>query len=173
MFKYICIARRSIALILALVSIASLTACTGTRGRNRGERPGDRTVSMALRTDDTKEIDKYLSGILGFDFGEYTKEAEMELNDMSKDGYAMIRILVKDDRVEDLKAFMEENLGKGQEYTNDLIPGFQDHEYVLELKQMTPVSYHTRFRQGTDIKSIPGYFYLAEDNGNTYLFIFA
>lgn len=169
-------ARRAIALAFAATVITSLAACTNTRGTrgtsgDSGGRPGDRTVSMAMRTEDKDEIDELITGVLDYDFGEYTDEAELEINDMSKDTYLKARILVRKDKVDDLKEFLNEKLGVGEEYTNDMVPRYQDHEYAVELKQMTPIRHYVTFKMGTDVKSLPINFYLVEDNGNTYLFI--
>ena len=174
MHSYKTVIKRSAILISVLCCIAFLCACTaGGSGRS------SRSLTINSHDDsghgDINEPDAccvYIRETFGLDLFDYCRYARMELNDSEPDEYAEIRFEVKSGKAEELEDYLKEKLGNGEEYTNDGIPGYQDHEYALEMKTMEPVRHFVKFQQGVVIKSRGTNFYLAKNGDEAYLFIF-
>lgn len=158
--------RRSVALMLAAVCITSLCACnarSGNRSRNSGSQ-GDINEPDACCV--------YIRDTFGLDLFDYCEYAKMDLDDSDPDEYAYIKFEVKPGKEDEFKDCLEEKLGQGTEYENDQLPGLNDHEFAHELKKMEPVRYYVMFQSGVKVKTRDTNFYVATDEGTTYLYIF-
>ena len=155
--------KRSVALILAAICITSLCACNARQSGSRNSH------------DDISEPDaccEYIRDTFGLDLKEYCEDAKMDLDDSDPDEYVCIKFEVKSGKDEEIEKYLIEKLGTGTEYENDQLPGFQNHRFALEMKEMEPVRYFVMFQSGIKIKTRDTNFYLAKDGEDTYLFIF-
>ena len=168
------IIKRSLALILAAGCIASLCACT-TPSSGRSAHSVTANSHSEPHNGEINESDAccvYIRDTFGLDLFEYCAYARMGSKNSASKDHVEIRFEVKTGKEDELQEYLKENLGDGEEYANDNIPAYQDHEYALEMKTMEPVRHFVKFQQGTVAKSRGTNFYLAQDGDRLYLFIF-
>ena len=153
--------KRSVALMLAAVCITSLCACS--RSRNGGSQ-GDINEPDACCV--------YIRDTFGLDLFDYCEYAEMDLDVSDPDEFAYIKFEVKSGKEDEFKNCLEEKLGQGTEYENDQLPGLNNHKFAHELKKMEPIRYYVMFQYGVRVKTRNTNFYVATDEGTTYLYVF-
>ena len=153
--------KRSVALMLAAVCITSLCACS--RSRNGGSQ-GDINEPDACCV--------YIRDTFGLDLFDYCEYAEMDLDVSDPDEFAYIKFEVKSGKEDEFKNCLEEKLGQGTEYENDQLPGLNNHKFAHELKKMEPIRYYVMFQCGVRVKTRNTNFYVATDEGTTYLYVF-
>lgn len=151
-------ASRITALVLALAAFVSLCACSA--------KPGQKT------TDSIKDINEYIKDLTEVDIGDYFAEAEMDSKKSSSEESANIRIRLNEDTVEKVREILDMKTARGSD-TIDTIPGYQDHPYALEMKKMNLTDHYIRVVSGKNVKSRPVNFYIAENGGEYYVFIFS
>ena len=163
------IIKRSLALILAAGCIASLCACSKP---NSGRSAHSVTANSHREINEPDACCVYIRDTFDLDLFEYCAYARMGSKNSASEDYVEIRFEVKTGKEDELQEYLKESLGDGEEYANDNIPAYQDHEYALEMKTMEPVRHFVKFKQGTVAKSRGTNFYLAQDGDRLYLFIF-
>jgi hypothetical protein len=151
-------ASRITALVLALAAFICLCACSA--------KPGQKT------TDSIKDINEYIKDLTEVDIGDYFAEAEMDSKKSSSEESANIRIRLNEDTVEKVREILDMKTARGSD-TIDTIPGYQDHPYALEMKKMNLTDHYKRVVSGRNVKSRPVNFYIAENDGEYYVFIFS
>ena len=149
---------RILTIVLALAAFVSLCACSA--------RPGKNTA------DSIKDINGYIKDLTEVDIGDYFAEAEMDSKNSLSEETANIRIRLKENTVEKVREILDMKTARGSD-TIDTIPGYQDHPYALEMKRMSVTDHYKRVVSGKNVKSRPVNFYIAENGGEYYVFIFS
>lgn len=154
--------KRSVALMLAAICITSVCACNARQGNStRNEE-----------TNGPDECCEYISDTFDLDLFDYCEYAEMDLDVSDPDEFAYIKFEVKSGKEDEFKDYLEEKLGQGSEYENDQLPGLNNHKFAHELKKMEPIRYYVMFQSGVRVKTRNTNFYVATDEGTTYLYVF-
>lgn len=96
----------------------------------------------------------------------------MDSKKSSSEESANIRIRLNEDTVEKVREILDMKTAGGSD-TIDTIPGYQDHPYALEMKKMNLTDHYKRVVSGKNVKSRPVNFYIAENGGEYYVFIFS
>lgn len=158
--------KRVISVIMAVCCIISLCACSGGSSVETSALSGEQRRNMA-------KIHNSIKKILDFDIDdEFIEEAEIMSDSVTSDTFGKIRIRVKPGKDKELFDYLLSKFGNYQIVQPGMVPGYQGHEYVNELKRMQNIRNFVSFRSGNSVKSIPIDVYLADQGGDTYLFIF-
>ena len=147
-------------LAIALAAFLSLCACSAL--------PGKHQANVTSK----KDISDYIEELTEVDIGDYFAEAEMELKNSFSEETAKIRIRLSDNTVEKVYEIMDMRIEKEPE-PMEPIPGYQDHPYAVEMKKMNVTAHYKRVVSGKNVKSRPVNFYIAESEGQYYVFVFS
>lgn len=151
---------RILAVVLALAAFVFLCACSALKGRKES------------KTDSIKDINEYIENLTEVDIGDYFAEADMDSKRSSSEETANIRIRLNENTVEKVREILDMRTARGSD-TIDSIPGYQDHPFALEMKKMNVTDHFIRVVSGKNVKSRPVNFYVAENDGEYYVFIFS
>lgn len=158
--------KRLISVILAVFCIFSLCACSSGPSVETSVLSGEQRRHMAKIHDSIKNI-------LGFDIDDaFIEEAEIMSDSVTSDTFGKIRIRVKSGKEKEIFDYLLGKFGNYQTVQPGMVTDYQGHEYVTELKRMSNIRNFVSFRSGSTVKSSPVDVYLADQGGDTYLFIF-
>ena len=158
--------KRVISVILAVFCIFSLCACSSGPSVETSVLSGEQRRHMAKIHDSIKNI-------LGFDIDDaFIEEAEIMSDSVTSDTFGKIRIRVKSGKEKEIFDYLLGKFGNYQTVQPGMVTNYQGHEYVTELKRMSNIRNFVSFRSGSTVKSSPVDVYLADQGGDTYLFIF-
>ena len=151
---------RITALVLAFSAIICLCACSTL--------PGQKQAPVTSK----KDISDYIEELTEVDIGDYFAEAEMELERSASKETANIRIRLNENTVEKVYEILGMRIEKEPEPMAP-IPGYQDHPYAVEMKKMNVTAHYKRVVSGKNVKSRPINFYIAEKDGEYFVFVFS
>ena len=161
---------RMTAAVMAACCIFSLCACS-TPGETLSD--SERKVSYENAKTNQK-AHQAIKDILGFDIGdEFIDEAELSSSTATSDRVGNIRIILKSGKGDEVLQLLNKNFGDYRSIDISLIPNFQDHPYVFELKHMSAIKNWTISKPGTSVDFTETNIYMAELNGDTIVYIFS
>ena len=161
------VGKKGITVFLAICCIICLCACSD--GSSSGETSG---ISKEQRKKRVK-VHNAIVKILDFDIDdEYLEETEISTGSLTSDTFGNVKIRVKTGKEEELLNVLQKKCGNYQIVAPNNVPGYQDHQYAYELKQMQNIRNFEISKSGKTVKSDPVNIYIANQGNDTYLFIF-
>ena len=152
-----------------ILSVCSCSSAGSTDGSTLSE--SEREERIASKSNNLI-IHKYIVELLGFNISdECIDGAEAIEGVSSKEEYPKIKMVVKADKADEVRSMLNSKFGAGQRLSPAQIPGYQNHQFANELKQMREITYWVNFKTGKDAKSIDVNIYMAKFYTNTFLYI--
>lgn len=161
------ISKRLAAAVMASCCIISLCSCTFSPATESSIK------ASAARTRIDIRIHNKIKDLIGFDIDdEYIDSAESISDVYDKTALGKVKIVVQPGKETELQNYVEEKLGLFDNMSADSIPITLQHQYAVELRQMTSVKCVKTVKTGEDGISVTISVYMARMGANVFLYIF-